>query len=203
MRTKFKAWTKPYIDEHPECSLSDEEIAKLDSFYLEIGSGKGEFLIQMSQKNPDFFFVGVEKNVTCAGITTKKLVESEVKNAKLLYADAERIVPLLKDKSVNIIFLNFSDPWPKKRHHKRRLTSDKFLQEYKRVLKDDGKLIFKSDNVDLFAYSIEMFGMNGFKIDSLNHDYQGDDPFDSVTEYEASFKEEGIKIHRVVVSKND
>ena len=202
MRTKFKAWTKPYLDEHQEMSLKDEEINKLDNFYLEIGSGKGDFLIQMSNKYPDLFFLGIEKNVTCAGITTKKLVDNEIKNVKLLYADFERISPLIKDESVEIIFLNFSDPWPKKRHHKRRLTSTKFLDEYKRILKPNGKLIFKSDNADLFAYSIEMLEEAHFHIESITNDYDGSDPFDAATEYETFFREEGTKINRVVVKKN-
>ena len=202
MRTKFKAWTKPYLDEHQEMSLKDEEINKLDNFYLEIGSGKGDFLIQMSNKYPNLFFLGIERNVTCAGIATKKLVDAEVKNVKMLHADFERISPLIKDESVETIFLNFSDPWPKKRHHKRRLTSDRFLSEYKRILKPNGKLIFKSDNIDLFSFTIETLETTDFVIESVTNDYDGNDPFDAITEYEAFFREEGTKINRVVVKKN-
>ena len=202
MRTKYKPWAKPYIEEHQEISLSEEEIQKLDNFYLEIGSGKGDFLLSMSLKNPDLFFLGVEKNVTCAGFSAKKLVENKVTNGKLLYMDAERLMPLIKDNSINTIFLNFSDPWPKKRHHKRRLTSDRFLNEYLRILKPHGKIIFKTDNVDLFAFSIETFNENkNFKIEVMDEDYDGLDPFDAMTEYEAFFREEGTKINRMVVSK--
>ena len=201
MRTKYKPWAKPYLEEHIEISLSENELKKLDNFYLEIGSGKGDFLVKMAEKNPSLFFLGIEKNVTCAGFSAKKVVESELENAKLLCNDATNITPLLKDKSVNIIFLNFSDPWPKKRHHKRRLTSDNFLKEYMRILKDDGKIIFKTDNPDLFAFSIETFENNGFNIISKTDDYQGDDEFDAVTEYEAFFRLEGTPIHRMIVTK--
>ena len=202
MRTKYKPWAKPYLEEHQEITLKEEEIKNLDNFYLEIGSGKGDFLIQMASKNPNLFFLGIERNVTCAGFTAKKLVETELQNAKLLYADAERVSPLFKDGSVDIIFLNFSDPWPKKRHHKRRLTSDRFLKEYFRILKPSGKIIFKTDNVDLFEYSIEMFNENpNFKIEVVDNDYNGLDPFDAITEYEAFFREEGTKINRMVVNK--
>lgn len=201
MRTHYKAWAKPFIDEHPEYSLSDEEIAKLNDFVLEIGSGKGEFLLQMSKKFPTLYFVGVEKNVTCAGISMKKLVEAEASNAKLLFRDGQEIVKLLSDNSVKTIFLNFSDPWPKKRHYKRRLTSVSFLNEYRRILKDDGVLIFKTDNPDLFAYSVEMFKENNFNIISITDDYDGLDEFDSQTEYEEFFRNEGTPIHRLKVSK--
>ena len=201
MRTKYKPWAKPYLEEHIEISLNDDELKKLDNFYLEIGSGKGDFLVKMAEKNPSLFFLGIEKNVTCAGFSAKKVVESELQNAKLLCNNATNISPLLKDKSVNIIFLNFSDPWPKKRHHKRRLTSDNFLKEYMRILKDDGKIIFKTDNPDLFSFSIETFENNGFNIISKTDDYQGDDEFDAVTEYEAFFRLEGTPIHRMIVTK--
>ena len=129
MRTKFKAWTVPYLEEHPEVLFTLEQLLSFDKpYYLEIGSGKGQFLIDMAKKFPDKFFVGVERNVTCSGITCKKLVEEETPNAKLMYLDAEVLMKEIPDNSVESIFLNFSDPWPKKRHHKRRLTADSLWQ---------------------------------------------------------------------------
>lgn len=202
MRTKYKPWAKPYLVEHEEISLKDEEISNLKDFYLEIGSGKGEFLLQMSLNNPDKLFLGIEKNVTCAGFCAKKLVDNDIKNGKLIWSDAEKITPLIKKESVETIFLNFSDPWPKKRHHKRRLTSNRFLDEYLRILKINGLLIFKSDNVDLFSYSVEMLKEAGFEIIFLSHDYDGKDHFDAISEYESSFRKEGIKINKVVARKN-
>ena len=201
MRTKYKPWAAPYIESHQEVVLQEEEIGKLDNFYLEIGSGKGDFILQMSNKNPDLYFVGVERNTTCAGFLCKKVVENEVKNAKIVVGDAALFTPKLKDKSVNIIFLNFSDPWPKRRHYKRRLTSASFLKEYRRILKDDGKIIFKTDNTDLFAFSIETFSNAGYNIVSTTDNYLGDDEFDACTEYEAWFRERDIPIHRMVVTK--
>ncbi len=201
MRTKFKAWTIPYLEEHQEYSLTDEEISKLDNFQLEIGSGKGEFLVRISKKFPTEIFLGIEKNVTCSGISVKKLVENEIPNVKFLYRDAQEVVKLLSDHSVKNIFLNFSDPWPKKRHYKRRLTSVNFLNEYRRILKDDGKIIFKTDNTDLFEYSIEMFETNNFNIVKIDNNYDGLDEFDAQTEYEEFFRNEGTPIHRLIVSK--
>ncbi len=200
MRTKFKAWAEPYLIEHLEISYSQEQIENLSDFYLEIGSGKGDFLLKMAAKFPNLLFVGIEKNVTCAGISAKKLVEGESK-AKIIWADAIDVLPLLKNESVNTIFLNFSDPWPKKRHHKRRLTSDLFLKEYLRVLKKDGRLIFKTDNIDLFNDSLEMFEQTPFKLISKTNNYDGNDEFDASTEYETNFRDKGTPINRVIYQK--
>lgn len=201
MRTKFKAWAQPFLDEHKEVQYNKEELSSLKDFYLEIGSGKGEFLIKMASKNNDKLFIGIEKNVTCSGITAKKLVESKLDNAKLIYDDAANILPMLKEGSVKTIFLNFSDPWPKKRHHKRRLTSVSFLNEYLRVLPKGGKLIFKTDNIDLFNDSLEYFESSPFKLISKTNNYLGEDEFDATTEYEEFFRNEGTPINRVVYEK--
>ena len=201
MRTKFKAWAEPYIKEHPEIALTDEELNKLDGFCLEIGSGKGDFLVQMATKFPNLNFLGVEKNVTCAGFSAKKIVESKLENIRFLWSDIIYVTPKLKDESVDYIFLNFSDPWPKRRHEKRRLTSDLFLKEYQRILKKDGKLIFKTDNTELFNFSIETLESSGFNIISKTDSYMGEDDFDACTEYEAWFRNEKTPIHRMVVMK--
>ena len=199
MRTKSKPWAKPYLQEHQEYSLTDEDLSSLDNFYLEIGCGKGDFLTQMAEKYPNRLFLGVEKNYTCAAITLKKIVEKELNNVKFLYRDGADITKHLKDHSVKTIYLNFSDPWPKKRHSKRRLTSVSFLDEYKRILSKDGYLIFKTDNLQMFDYSLEMFKEANFKILSCTYDYQLQDD-DALTEYENKFRLAGVAIKRVVVS---
>ena len=202
MRTKFKAWAEPFINEHPEVMFTEEQLLSFDKpYYLEIGSGKGQFLVDMAKKFPDKFFVGVERNVTCSGFTAKKLVEEEVINAKLMFINAEILMPKIKNNSIESIFLNFSDPWPKKRHHKRRLTAISYLNNYYRVLKSGGRLIIKTDNTDLFSFTIENIGQTKFKIVYQTDDYQNYDEFDSMTEYEKSFREEGIPIHRIVLEK--
>ena len=124
MRTKYKPWAKPFIEEHTEVMCPFDKVNDYKDCYLEIGSGKGQFLLEMAKKYPDITFIGVEINVTCAGFTAKKLVEHEITNAKLVCANAQVMTPTIKDNSIEGIFLNFSDPWPKKRHAKRRLTSN-------------------------------------------------------------------------------
>ena len=200
MRTKYKPWAKPFLEEHLEVQLPEEKIASLDNIYLEIGAGKGQFLIEMAKKYPDRFFVGIEKNLTCSGFIAKKLVEEQLPNAYLVYGDAEKVLDILKEKTVNIIYLNFSDPWPKVRHHKRRLTSERFGPLYKKVLKDDGYIIQKTDNIDLFEFSIENFNTQGFEIYDIDRDYMLEDS-DVMTEYEESFRQEGNKIYRMKVRK--
>lgn len=202
MRTKYKSWAKPYIEEHKEVMLDIEQISNINSLLnIEIGSGKGKFLVEMAKKFPDKLFIGIEMNVTCAGITAKKIVDEELNNAKLVFANAMDILANLKDNSVNAIYLNFSDPWPKKRHTKRRLTSIKFLNEYYRVLTSKGRIIFKTDNDGLFSFTLDEILSTPFKVISSEVDYDGLDINDVQTEYEISFRNKNKNINRLVLEK--
>ena len=201
MRTKFKAWAEPFINEHPEVMCAFDCLNNEGSYFLEIGSGKGQFLLDMAVKFPGLRFIGVERNVTCAGFTAKKLVENKIENAKLVFADAQQMTPTINSDSVEGIFLNFSDPWPKKRHSKRRLTSESFLNEYYRILKKGAKLIFKTDNYDLFTYSLEIVQTSPFKLVEANYSYDGKDSFDATTEYEANFRSQNMPIYRLILEK--
>jgi tRNA (guanine-N7-)-methyltransferase len=202
MRTKYKSWTKPYIEEHPEVIVTRDQLKGIEgNFALEIGSGKGKFLADMAGLNPELLILGVERNVTCAGITCKKLVENEILNARLMLASADEILPSIKDNTILDIYLNFSDPWPKKRHFKRRLTYGTYLKQYYRVLVKGGKLIIKTDNDDLFSFSQETLGESQFKVLEVLDDYDGKALLDAMTEYEISFREKGQKIHRIVAIK--
>ena len=202
MRTKYKPWAAPYIEEHKEVMFDKEQLLSFDKpYFLEIGSGKGQFLVDMAKKFPDKYFIGVERNVTCSGFTAKKLVEEEITNAKLMFINAELLMNDIKDSSIDGIFLNFSDPWPKKRHHKRRLTAINYLNNYYRVLKKGGRLVIKTDNPDLFSFTLENIEGLQFKMISKTDNYQELDEFDTMTEYEQSFREEGTPIHRLVLEK--
>jgi tRNA (guanine-N7-)-methyltransferase len=202
MRTKYKPWAKPYIEEHQEIAITASLInERKEPIYLEIGSGKGQFLLDMAKNNPSLFFVGIERNVTCAGFTAKKLVENEVENARLVWDNAERFLLDVNDNKVNTIFLNFSDPWPKKRHAKRRLTANEFLKTYYRILINEGKIIIKTDQKDLYDFTLENIQDSPFKLVSCTENYAELDSFDVLTEYEKDFREEGLPIYRIVLQK--
>ncbi len=204
MRTKFKAWSGPYLSSHKEIAVPIDEYDKIefkDKTYLEVGSGKGDFIIEMANKHPSMLFIGVEKNVTCAGITCKKISESTLDNIRLIHSDVEQLFPLIKDDSFDGIFLNFSDPWPKKRHTKRRLTDTRFLEAYYRMLKVNGKLYIKTDNKEFFEFSEKSLLNSEFKITSASDNYNGKDKFDAQSEYEKNFRAEGKIIYRVVAKK--
>lgn len=207
MRTKYKAWSLPYLEEHNDVAITIEQandiISNNDNVYLEIGSGKGDFLLQMAKKYPNYLFIGIEKNVTCSGFTCKKLVENEIKNAFIVDADVEKCFPVFAKEKIITIFLNFSDPWPKKKHTKRRLTETKFLNSYYDLLVKGGKIYFKSDNQNLFDYSILTLSKAPFDILSIDNNYDGKDEFDAQTEYETNFRNQGIAIHRVIVKKKE
>ena len=201
MRTKYKPWAKPYLDEHQEVQMRVLDVIKLSHIHLEIGSGKGAFLCQMAKKYPDKFFIGLEKNLTCAGMCAKALVEQEIENAKILFIDGEDLMKEMKDESVSILYLNFSDPWPKKRHEKRRLTSEKFIDEYLRILEVGGEIRFKSDNDELYAFTKEAFNNPAFEIILDEENYDGLDENDVPTEYELKKRSAGFNIHKMIVRK--
>ncbi|MCD8209813.1 MAG: tRNA (guanosine(46)-N7)-methyltransferase TrmB [Coprobacillus sp.] len=201
MRTKYKAWAKPYLEEHSEVVLSQEHFLEMSDYHLEIGSGKGQFLSSMAKKYPDCLFVGVERNKTVAGYCCKRLVTEEVKNALLYPHSIESVLFGMSDECVKDIFLNFSDPWPKKKHHKRRLTSEQYVKEYYRILKTGGCLFLKTDNEELFNFSLEMFKAVPLRLITMSTNYSELDDFDAMTEYEESFRKEGAKIYRLILKK--
>lgn len=206
MRIKNKKWSIPFLNEHKEIALYevsyDNELLKdfinHQPLYLEIGTGKGDFILNMAKNNPDAHFIGIEKSITCLAITAKKIVNEDIKNVLLIADDVSKVFAYLPQGSIDKLFLNFSDPWPKKRHEKRRLTYKTFLDEYKKILKSNGEIIMKTDNIDLFNYSIESFTSNGFILEQVNFDYDGLDTNDVMTEYERFFRDEGTKINKLV-----
>jgi len=206
MRMKNKKWAIPFLNEHQEIALYNVDYAnsalidflKSKTLHLEIGTGKGDFILNMAQKNPNDSFLGIEKNTTCLAITAKKIITNEIKNVLLVADDVLKLFAFLPSHSLDTIFLNFSDPWPKKRHAKRRLTYDSYLKEYARILKSNGKLIMKTDNLDLFEFTLESLKNCNFICELVDYDYQGNDNFDTMTEYEAYFRKEGTPIKRLI-----
>ena len=168
---------------------------------LEIGMGKGNFLLEMCLNHPNINYIGVEKysSVICSAI--KKINEYELDNLKILNIDIMDIPQYLYGK-IKTIYLNFSDPWPKKRNTKRRLTSENFLKLYDNLFKDEKHIILKTDNDDFYEFSKESLLSYGYKIINETYDLHNSDITDSPkTEYEEKFSSQGVKIKYIEVIK--
>ncbi|MGM9684329.1 MAG: tRNA (guanosine(46)-N7)-methyltransferase TrmB [Eubacteriales bacterium] len=167
--------------------------------HLEIGCGKGNFACTMAQKHPEINFIALERvsDVCCVALEKAKGIFGTPTNLRFVIADAKSLAELLPPHSVECIYLNFSDPWPKAGHAKRRLTYKTFLDVYSQLLSADGVLKFKTDNEGLFEFSLEQFDLYGaeviFKTDDLHNTELAAD--NVMTEYEKNFSDRGMPIH--------
>lgn len=176
-------WTQVFQNENP--------------LYIEIGMGKGDFIIENAIRYPEINFIGIEKYDSVLVRAIQKSNELELKNLRFIRMDALAIDEIFCHE-VELIYLNFSDPWPKARHAKRRLTSPVFLEKYKAIFNNKFHLIMKTDNAELFDYSLETLKKFGCTIISKTKDlYAGDVSNNIPTEYEKKFVKAGIKIHRL------
>ncbi len=173
--------------------------AENSKLYLEIGCGKGDFVLGMSQKHPDDCFIALERIADVAMLAMEKCKLNERDNVKFIIGDIAKLWEMFADSSVDGIYLNFSDPWPKAKHYKRRLTYKTFLEQYKRILKPNGAVFFKTDNRGLFDFSLEQFAECGFETDNLTYDLHNSVfAADNVmTEYEKNFSQKGFAINSV------
>lgn len=168
---------------------------------LEIGCGKGGFICQMAQKNPDVFFIAVELSTDALITALEYAKENEIGNLRFINGNACFLSELFQKGEVSTIYLNFSDPWPKARHAKRRLTYRTFLEIYRAILSDDGKICFKTDNRLLFDFSLEEFAAVGMNVTDVTYDLHNSlyKENNIMTEYEKNFSEKGFPIHRAVI----
>ena len=168
-----------------------------NSIYIEIGMGKGDFILGNALKYPNINFIGIEKydSIMARAIQKIEKLEELPNNLRLVRMDAKEIDEVFKNE-VDRIYLNFSDPWPKKRHSERRLTSKTFLNKYDSIFKKDEDIIMKTDNNNLFEYSLEMLSQHGFVFEKVSLDLHNSDVVDNImTEYERKFTQKGIKIN--------
>ena len=169
--------------------------------HLEIGTGKGDFIIGMALKYPDINFIGVEKYASVLYKLIGKIENMNIPNLKIIMMDATNIDKIFAYE-VDTLYLNFSDPWPKERHYKRRLTSTEFLKRYENIFRGDNHIIQKTDNRGLFEFSLKEFVLNNYKIEDISLDLHNDDCPDNVeTEYEKKFSAKGNPIYKVEVKK--
>ena len=171
----------------------------LNPIRVEIGMGKGNFIINNAIKNPDINFIGIEKYDSVLVRAIEKLENLDLPNLKLICMDASNINEIF-DNEIDLVFLNFSDPWPKKRHTNRRLTSKVFLEKYDNIFKNDRKIILKTDNRKFFEYSVTSFSEYGYKIIDISLNLGEDnDPLNIKTEYEEKFSSKGMPIYKLEV----
>lgn len=170
--------------------------------YLEIGMGKGKFIIENARRNPDINYIGLELQESVLVRALEKLIEEPLDNLVLLHEDAFELNNIFEDGEIDKIYLTFSDPWPKSRHAKRRLTCNNILNSYRKALKSDGTIEFKTDNRKLFEYSILEFIQNGLEFKELSLNLHEDKEDIITTEYEDKFVAKGNVIYFVEVKNN-
>ena len=166
--------------------------------HLEIGCGKGKFITEMASAHPEINFIAIERVENIIVLAMEKVKVLELPNVRFLSVDAHHLTEYFAEGEIDRIYLNFSDPWPKKRHIKRRLTSSTFLPLYRAILSPDGVIWMKTDNRDLFDYSIQSFEENNFTLSNVCYDlHKSDFPGNIMTEYEQNFSSKGFPIHRL------
>lgn len=196
MRLKRKPWGEGILQDYSRYLVTVNELEqdkfqdflKHEKLLLEIGAGKGDFALQMAKKFPEYHFIAIEMQSMALAYALRKIQDEEIKNLLFVNVDAHFLFDKLGDAKFETIFLNFSDPWPKKRQHKRRLTYPTMLKEYFDVLKIKGQLIFKTDNDMLFSDSLEYLKESKFTLEEVNYNYDGLDEYDAPTEYERRFR---------------
>ncbi|MBD8016512.1 tRNA (guanosine(46)-N7)-methyltransferase TrmB [Microbacterium sp. APC 3898] len=209
MRSRFKPWAADLIDTHPEIVIPDPEQKKgkwqevfgnENPLHIEAGTGKGRFIIGMAIANPQINYIGIElfDSVIVTALETILENEEEIPNLRLLKVNAKDIADYFEKGEVDRLYLNFSDPWPKKRHAKRRLTHESFLKLYEAVLPEQGEIHFKTDNRKLFEYSLTSISEYGMLLKEVSLDLHDNEPeWNIMTEYEEKFSKKGQPIYRM------
>jgi len=169
--------------------------------HIELGCGKGRFTVETAKQSPDALLVGLEKIENVIVIALERATGEDIQNVKYIQGLADNLTDFFAPGEVSRIYLNFSDPWPSRRHAKRRLTSQVFLDLYKAVLCSGGAIHMKTDNLPLFEFSLEEFENAGFELIHITRDLHKDGSIGIMTDYEMKFYEQGVKINHCVVRK--
>lgn len=182
----------------------EEEFGNDNPIRIEIGMGKGKFITTLAMENPDINYIGIEKYSSVLIRAIERCEEIEVPNLRFIRMEAEYICDVFEKGEVDRIYLNFSDPWPKDRHAKRRLTSKQFFERYDVILKKDGIVEFKTDNDLLFQFSLEQVPEAGWELIEQTWDLHNDERLmqgNVMTEYESKFSQMGNPIHKLIAKR--
>ncbi|WP_277679886.1 tRNA (guanosine(46)-N7)-methyltransferase TrmB [Gracilibacillus dipsosauri] len=208
MRARHKPWADEYLNKNKDIIEPEPKQFKGNwkslfesekPIHLEIGTGKGQFIVGMAKQYPEINFIGLEVVKSIIVSAVEKVKETDIHNVRLLNENAENLSELFAEGEIDTLYLNFSDPWPKNRHEKRRLTFPAFLEQYKAIMKKSGQIILKTDNRGLFEYSLTSFSKFGFVLEDVTLDLHAeDDPNNIKTEYEEKFSAKGLPIYRCV-----
>lgn len=207
MRVRNRPGAADLIANHPQYIPAEpaawkgrwqERFGNSHPIHIEIGSGKGQFVTEMAKAHPDINYIGIEMQISVVSLALEKLIEADLPNLQLLHINGSDLQEYFAHQEIDRIYLNFSDPWPKKKHEKRRLTYKTFLATYQYILPLEGAIHFKTDNQGLFEYSLASFSQFGMVLDQvwldLHHsEYEGN----IMTEYEEKFSAKGQPIYRV------
>ena len=173
-----------------------------ERLYLELGCGKGRFTVDTAKDMGDVLYVAMEKVPDAMIIAMERAKDMGLENVRFIDGDAAKLKEMFADAEAERIYINFCDPWPKSRDAKFRLTAPGFLRLYGDVLKMGGQIHFKTDNTPLFDWSVEQFKAEGWDISELTHDLHANGPVGVMTDYEAKFYAQGLKINRLVATKS-
>ncbi|WP_078555542.1 tRNA (guanosine(46)-N7)-methyltransferase TrmB [Bacillus alkalicellulosilyticus] len=206
MRLRNKPWAKDEIRNNPSIVIPDPKEGKgkwkelfgnENPIHVEVGTGKGQFITKMAEQNPDINYIGVERYDSVILTALERISQSKRNNVKLLNEDVTELLSFFENNEVSRVYINFTDPWPKKRHEKRRLTYKDFLEKYQSIMKEKGEVHLKTDNQALFEYSLHSFSLYGMVLQNVSLNlHQSDFEGNVMTEYEEKFSQKGMPIYR-------
>lgn len=207
MRLRHKPWAQDKLNTYPEYVPQNAEqlkgkwqtrFATPQPIHIEVGSGKGRFITEMAKAHPHINYISIEIQTSVIVNVLDHQIREQLPNLQILHADGRDLTNYFAEGEVTRVYLNFSDPWPKKRHEKRRLTSSSFLTQYRTILQPKGEIHFKTDNQGLFEYSLASMSQFGMVLQQVWLDLHHSDFEGNIeTEYESKFAAKGQRIYRV------
>lgn len=207
MRLRHKPWAADKLRAYPQYVISQPEAfkgkwqtryPKSQRLHIEVGSGKGQFIVKMAQQNPNINYLAIELQTSVAVSILDLQIEAQLPNLQILNAHGGDLSNFFSPGEVDRVYLNFSDPWPKNKHAKRRLTAPRFLSQYKEIMTPEGEIHFKTDNQGLFEYSLASLSQFGYRFNQVWLDLHHSDFTGNVqTEYEEKFSNKGQPIYRL------